>query len=236
MKTLIIGDRHNAVDHIEATIAKHPDADSVVFTGDFFDNFHDTPAIAENTARWLKHSLQQSNRIHCIGNHDLPYIPGVRLEEYNCPGFDVDKQKAINDILTPTDWAQLVGATVSQDILISHAGFTMQLFQYETGKTTLPTAAVLADKANNELKKVMAGGISKYYQPGDRMGYLRPGGIIWADWNDEFINIPGINQVVGHTPSFKIRANKNNGAVSYCVDCAKQYVMLENGALTIYQF
>ena len=53
MTTLVIPDLHHRVAAAEEWIARYP-ADRVVFLGDYFDDFDDTPKMAEaNGARAL---------------------------------------------------------------------------------------------------------------------------------------------------------------------------------------
>ncbi len=69
-KLIIIPDLHN--DYFTAEkIIKKENRDKVLFLGDYFDDFYDTLEDADNTAKWLTKSLQQKNRVHLIGNHDL---------------------------------------------------------------------------------------------------------------------------------------------------------------------
>src|SRR5690606_22035145 len=70
MTTLVLPDVHNHFAEAEAQIARHP-ADRIVFLGDYFDSFDDTPAMAAATAEWLKDSLAKPDRLHLWGNHDL---------------------------------------------------------------------------------------------------------------------------------------------------------------------
>lgn len=72
MKTLIVGDLHHApnLDEVEQPIARER-ADTVVFLGDYFDQWDDSPADAERTAVWLKHSLAQPCRVHLPRHGDL---------------------------------------------------------------------------------------------------------------------------------------------------------------------
>ena len=76
-RTLIIPDVHNATERVEEVISEQgAGCDRIMLLGDYFDQFHDTPADAERVARWLMASTQDSRRIHLLGNHDLPYLAG----------------------------------------------------------------------------------------------------------------------------------------------------------------
>ena len=96
-KVLVIGDVHQSHQTAEQFINnwKGP----VIFLGDYFDQFHDSPQDAMETAKWLKQSLQQPNRIHLMGNHDFHYMLPVGSGTF-CSGYTKDKHEAIDQILT----------------------------------------------------------------------------------------------------------------------------------------
>jgi len=55
-----------------------------------------------------------------------------------------------------------------------------------------------------------------------RGGRSRAGGIFWCDFNDEFIPIPGVNQIFGHTAyggRNGIRTMHTEDSLNYCIDC-----------------
>ena len=69
------------------------------------------------------------------------------------------------------------------------------------------------------------------------------GGLLWCDWHTDFIPVPGLNQVVGHTASFAQKAWKDGlrvgnlrckGGNSWNVDCMGRegnvsFLTFENG-------
>jgi hypothetical protein len=74
-----------------------------------------------------------------------------------------------------------------------------------------------------------------------RGGIARVGGVVWADWNTEFVPIEGLNQVVGHTPGDVVRTkmlrNKEGRIVSanHNLDTHLNHVILvlEDGTFQI---
>lgn len=63
----------------------------------------------------------------------------------------------------------------------------------------------------------------------DRGGRQKFGGILWCDW-ERFKPIPGVRQVMGHTPGTEVRFRKND----VCLDTnLRHYGLLEDGKLTI---
>src|SRR4051812_1832567 len=106
MKTLILPDVHNRHELVEKII-KSVKPDQTIFLGDYFDDFGDDPHIIAETAHWFTYSVNQKNRIHICGNHDIHYWfadnPHVR-----CSGYDQFKSIAVNDIVQLKDWEKLV--------------------------------------------------------------------------------------------------------------------------------
>ena len=94
MKTLIVPDIHNKIIEAESII-DHERPDNIVFLGDYFDDFNDSPIIAQQVAEWLKQSLKKPNRIHLIGNHDICYMTNG---DQKCSGWDGAKQMFINKV------------------------------------------------------------------------------------------------------------------------------------------
>ena len=68
MKLLIIPDLHEArnLDAVENALRREQPT-RTIFLGDYFDQFGDTPDDASRTARWLKASLAETNRVHPLG-------------------------------------------------------------------------------------------------------------------------------------------------------------------------
>ena len=68
----------------------------------------------------------------------------------------------------------------------------------------------------------------------DRDGVQRIGGPLWMDW-DNLMPIPGLNQIVGHTPDSAVRKKITRKSRNYCLDVGNAAVaaILENGKLKI---
>lgn len=211
MKTLVIPDLHHRVGHADRIIAAHPDADLVVFLGDYFDNFGDGPREAAATARWLRaHMEARPQDVFLLGNHDVPYRwPGV--PEFGCSGYAPSKQRVIDEILKPEHWARFRlcywerGAGDNDPAwLLSHAGITDWLFRPAVGpaydksrvRELCRRAIAQADAGIPELVLSAIGN--------GRGGRCQSGGITWQCWS-EFNPTPGINQIVGHTPDRTVR-------------------------------
>src|ERR1039457_2099753 len=66
-----------------------------------------------------------------------------------------------------------------------------------------------------------------------RSGGQRIGGICWMDW-DELVPIPGLNQLVGHTPDKSVRHKKAPTSRNICLDTnLRNYAVFDGGKLEI---
>ena len=197
-RTLVIPDIHNAFARADAFIQRLAGRfDRIVFLGDYFDDFGDTPDIVLGVAKWLQHSIEQPNRIHLVGNHDLAYLrPGPFTW---CSGFEPDKLRAIAPVLNRLPRDQFHAAVEIDGWLLSHAGF---LPCYVSGHSAV-SVAVWADCL---LRQLFAGGWPSLFAAGAARGGRAPvGGITWCDWEREFLPTEGIHQIVGHTPARTVR-------------------------------
>ena len=66
-----------------------------------------------------------------------------------------------------------------------------------------------------------------------RSGDQRIGGICWMDW-DELVPIPGLNQLVGHTPDKSVRHKNTTTSRNICLDTnLRNYAVFDGGKLEI---
>lgn len=196
MKTLIISDVHTHYAKAERICQKFKDTHKFIFLGDYFDQFNDTPEINLSTAEWLKHSLEDSNRIHLRGNHDEHYDPRVNLF---CSGFSIEKKNAINSLLTIEDWDKLKYFHFENDWWFSHAGLTNYWFSEPmTGDIVESYVQKVIDNAI--VKQRMGKPVNAIWAADAyRGGSEAVGSLLWADWRGLLL-IEGVKQVVGHTP------------------------------------
>lgn len=214
MKFLIIPDVHNLYPEAEELIARFPEHQPV-FLGDYFDSFHDTPAIALRTAAWLRYSISKG-RIHLMGNHDLPY----RWQSQQCPGYTPEKHRAIRQHMRPVDWQQMRLALIlstppkCRPLVLSHAGFTLaNLYGIADFRDVasggrlehmrkLPASQHLDAIREHSFKCAAAGDEKRehfWFNQGTRMGHRNVGGPFWVDRHQLHSPLPGIDQIVGHT-------------------------------------
>jgi predicted phosphodiesterase len=206
---VILPDVHTHWRVAEKIIDHHKnDADKVIFLGDYFDQFHDNPHIAADTAEWFHHSVNQPNRVHICGNHDVQYW-FKDCNEIRCSGYDKFKSIAINDIVTSADWRKVVFFYVIDDKWVcSHGGVHPSWInpQYSEKKTVW-TVPELAERLKMESQRCIRnlGRNEHHWFIQEGFGRIKEspyyGGILWCDWNREFHCLEGINQLVGHTPN-----------------------------------
>lgn len=233
MTTIVIPDIHNRIRWIEPGLKKLKETynyDKVIFLGDYFDNFGDGPYEATGTAAWLRESLQHPDRVHLIGNHDMPYIV-PNNEAMWCPGFTVNKCRVINETLGQEIY-KLKPAHLDQNFVFSHAGFHQEFTTHPITGVFSPETLIV--NAEQQFELVKAGLRPPLFMFGYRMGRSQTGGITWCDWDHEFAPTDGINQVCGHTPHEKVQQIKTNLSQSYCIDTHTQHFgLIKDGEFSV---
>lgn len=201
MKTLIIPDIHTGYARAEAII-DFEEHDNIVFLGDYFDAFYDTLEDTRQVAEWLKNSLEQKNRLHLLGNHDLAYLDQNHL----CSGFTDKKLIVIKD--TEVDLTKLIHYCWVGDWLCTHAGLSNNFFNaYNNYGKKVITFLHEIDKKRLYDVSVERGGKNAF------------GGILWCDYA-EFYDIDNLKQIFGHTKGDSVRHKHNlvEDSEHYCID------------------
>ncbi|HOT89801.1 MAG TPA: metallophosphoesterase, partial [Bacteroidales bacterium] len=205
--TLIIPDLHHKWKQAEEII-KSVKSDQIIFLGDYFDDFNDTPGQVKNTCDWLKSSLSKPNRIHLFGNHDQHYA--YSYSKFRCSGYEQWKYYIIRDNIDSKLWNKLKWFHfLDNQWLISHGGLhTLNLPDnikkcWKKGRSEF--IVKLTEYLNDEIYKgfqdIFNNKSSWVFSAGySRGGIHRVGGITWCDFVREFKPFQGINQIVGHTP------------------------------------
>lgn len=197
---LVLGDIHNRWAFAERVLhGLHGRYRAAIMIGDYFDRFFDTPADVGATARWLAQSLAQPDRIHLLGNHDMAYMYSTNTYLL-CPGFSWEKHAAVAHELAGAPCDRLKLAHVEDGWLFSHAGFAPEHADGETAESLVHRAnALLPTLHEDRYHSLLACGAG-------RGGRSITGGVTWLDWWSEFTPIPGLNQIVGHTPDHFAKA------------------------------
>jgi hypothetical protein len=236
MNIIVIGDIHNHWVQAEEIACLYDKTHRVVFVGDYFDDFGDTAIDADQTARWLKESLDKPNRIHLMGNHDINYsylnymvdANGHPQNIYNCSGYDMKKDDAINRIMTNSDWNKIKLAHFENGFWFSHAGFHPNWFEHPIKGMGNEVILEKLDKANHDyydrVWNETIGAVGRC-----RGGMQKFGGILWLDDQRESTLISNFKQVYGHTPtmgSISIWKDEDfKKSVNINVDCGLMQVL-----------
>ena len=204
LPALVIPDVHHRFEWAEAVIANEgADCSSIIFTGDYLDDFGDTPQDTYRTSKWLKKSLTDKRRIHLLGNHDVAYF-GCGYQTANWSGWSEHKQEVFSQIFPPESFTDLPFSLAVQagPWILSHAGFSGGKNSPLVGH---PPHALLhwAQQARQNLQYHMQqrGSVPMLLTCGYvRGGNSSIGGLLWCDFDREFVPLPGLHQIVGHTP------------------------------------
>jgi len=230
MNIIVIGDIHNHWVEAEEVASLYDKTHLVIFTGDYFDDFGDNAQDAKQTAIWLKKSLEKPNRIHLMGNHDINYsylnytkdLNGNLQNIYNCSGYSMAKDSAINSIMLTSDWDKIKFAHYENGFWFSHAGFHPNWFEHPikgmSDDVILEKLAKATEDYQNRIWNEIIGAVGRC-----RGGMQKSGGILWLDDYQEGQLISNFKQVFGHTPTMnKISVNYDadfKKAVNINIDC-----------------
>jgi len=233
-KILVLSDIHNHIVEAQVIIDKYIDTHKIVIAGDIFDDFNDTAIVADQVARWLKKTFENPNIIVLMGNHDINYSSynyksdsthGVQ-SIYNCAGYTIQKDDAINRIMTEEDWNKIKFYHFENGWIITHAGISKHWFEHPVLGCTYENIIEKINRAeelykNREYSDVI-GAAGRC-----RGGASRIGGILWHDHFNEAEPIRGIKQVYGHTPIARqgIDIFEENKGINVNVDCGLSQVL-----------
>ena len=192
MRTLIIPDIHHQTAVVDEILIREQH-DRVVFLGDYFDSFRDTPDRARRTAEWLKELLRNPRFKLLYGDHDLPYRYGV--PQLVCSDFSVEKREAILDLFDREDWQPMRLQASVDGFLITHAGWNPSLVDAQ-GRITREYIDSVCAECLFELDE----GRMHYLVAArtTRGEFPAVGGIVGQDWW-ELKPVTGLWQIVGHT-------------------------------------
>jgi hypothetical protein len=231
-KVLVIGDIHQSHQTADRYIENWNGP--IIFLGDYFDQFHDSPQDAAETALWLKNSLRQPNRIHLMGNHDFHYRLPFGCNNF-CSGYSPDKHQAINKVLTKEDWDKVKYFHAENNCWFSHAGISYKWFSHPVHGVTVEGINDVIAKAQIDIEGQIYNGSNFFAIWGAdfyRGGRFDKGGLLWCDWRilDFFQDIV---QVVGHTPRDEVKAHSRKGGTNINVDThLKECIILDTETKT----
>jgi hypothetical protein len=230
-KHLIIPDVHEQYDKLCTITAKYnPLVEQVTFLGDFMDSFDEYTKNTENIVYWLQTNLSQLKYNFCVGNHDIHYmVPKNMVPQIACSGYDPKKYALFqNKVNIPNafrnfkifHWLEAGNKT----FLCSHAGLHPNFVHTFQG---YDRTYLVAQQAEAFFQLKWEEKVHPYFKAGyGRGGSQRVGGPIWLDWSREFDPIEGLNQIVGHSPSWEVRIQTGKDSINYCLDTNLNNIML----------
>jgi predicted phosphodiesterase len=138
MKNIYIGDIHGRISW-KLAIEQHPDADNIVFVGDYFDSF-DIPGVdqlhnAEEIVRFKRErELDPTKKVYLlIGNHDIHYWPGNK-DGGGTSGYQPKMRHSFEMFFRENEDMFQMSVTIG-NCLCTHAGVSSQ-FLKDTGYWT----------------------------------------------------------------------------------------------------
>ena len=232
MRTLVIPDIHNKIQIVQKILDKENTVDEVVFLGDWFDDYNDTPQDVTQVAEYLNEITKQRNFIFLWGNHDM-YYPPFRSFHVCASGYSVEKQWAINDVIKEETWEKFQFYQYSQKFLFTHAGVTSKnSWLFDRDSFNLDYFDSITAQAQFHY---MSSQNHFMYRAGySRGGMLPVGGITWCDYFEDFEPYSYLNQMFGHTICKEPAIEKTENSVNCCLDTnLKHYAIITDSDIEI---
>lgn len=233
--TLFVGDLHLQAKLIlplvEEAIEKH-NVKRVIFMGDYVDQWNQNDNsqlyIDELTLlnKFRKKLIKKGiEPVFLIGNHDMPYLIGIReyYSVYNADTFD-----KVHDLLLQLQ--PQIAYEVDEYIIASHAGY-VQTSAWEIPKWHFKPWLYSYIDESIKLQK----------QVGRRGGFDTYGSMLWEDFGERLWRAGMKYQIVGHTPQKTItdlREDITDEANCICVDTFSMnqfYNPIGDGSMLLYK-
>lgn len=235
MKSIIMGDTHGR-DSWRVVIRDNPDADEVVFLGDYFDSRdrHSSGGLEVdnfNNIIGLVEREPHKRFVFLLGNHDYHYLSDAN-EKYS--GFQRGYQYAISNALYK-QMSRLQMAYSSQGFLFTHAGVTkmwckQNMIPYSNAEDEGMgyEAEMLADSIN---KTFTYNPTAFRFRGTDPYGDDITQSPIWVRPMSLMAHSMPFKQVVGHTSMGKINPEgiENQFWFIDCLGTSGEYLIIEDG-------
>jgi UDP-2,3-diacylglucosamine pyrophosphatase LpxH len=242
---LIVSDVHEEIVRLKSILKQYPNADQIIFLGDWFDSWAGLTWQTHETVKWLAENIGNPKYVFLWGNHDMHYA--FPFDGVMCSGFDKNKLAIVRQHLNDNDhWKKFklmhwigtpandeeLGNVQSKEWLISHAGIHPSLLNPFLGfdkqsLLALEEEAMWKLRYCQQVTSLLAAGRG-------RDGPARVGGVDWLDWSTEFIPINGLNQIVGHSYGKEVRCKQIPDSINYCIDTHLRHVIeVDNGSIKI---
>lgn len=206
MKYIFIGDVHGQVEIVEKALAMQG---KKIFVGDFMDSYDRSEKDMGRCLELVCDAIEDGNTESIFGNHELSYLN----RKHRCSGYSSKNHFVFREFSVRVEKLFKSHIFLAPNILITHAGLTRQI--WEDYKLTL-------ENLDDKLTEWWSDNTSPVHQIGRvRSGPDSIGGTFWCDFLHEFMPIPGLIQICGHTNGKNIRRIEN----SYCIDSTESPIM-----------
>jgi hypothetical protein len=201
MKYVFVGDIHGKVDKVEEALSREG---KKIFVGDFIDSFDHSVEDHKKCYDLVFDAIDKDEAQAILGNHELSYLRPTR---HRCSGYESGRDYLMshygNMILDRFEPYLLL----NENVLVSHAGLTRSIWQEE--QLTLELLPRVLEDWWPNLQSPM------HFIGRARGGPDDVGGMFWCDFRYEFIAVPELMQIFGHTRGRGIRQQEN----AFCIDC-----------------
>lgn len=242
-KIIVFSDVHQDIAAVESILKREKDADFFVCLGDWFDSFIFNKRVdIIRTCDFLIKWIDDPRFITLYGNHEFNGL--FNNSAAFCSGYTKERSDIINDslgknkqnIVNKFRWHIFI-----DDWLCTHAGLSVNHIPPMLELTQDSIDQWLTNEGEKATTALKTNDEHWFYAAGRaRGGFSRCGGIVWQDFDQEFVAIDGLKQLCGHTPHFSICAPDTYGGTDLTesenldIDCyLVQYLVIENGKLRI---
>lgn len=203
MKYTFVGDIHGKVEQVERALDTEG---QIIFVGDFLDSRDRSLWDQEKCLSLVCDAIKLGKARAIFGNHELSYL----FPQHRCSGWNAGAQTMMGMYANKIEY--LFEPIIKiENWLITHAGITKKLHLHygEPGIESL----------FNFIKNDFLILSSPVHFVGRARGGLSPfSGIFWCDFHSEFVPIPGINQIFGHTRNKGIQMLRVENSENYGID------------------
>lgn len=243
MRTLVVGDLHGNLELYKKIMSNKIKRDLTVLTGDLLDSYIFEPKEQIKLVEEVIGDIENGNTKCLIGNHEASYVYGSRCSGFNRITYDLLIKGKTSENLFGKILSKFSLFLMVDDFIVTHAGISSRfVHKYIKGNDIESIATYLS-----EIEKIHF----KLAAPAFKAGYARGGsdaipGILWCDFNEEFVPVAGVKQIFGHTPGQTIREyidSDGKGTNNWCIDCLPSItseksrvpvgLLVENGVATV---
>lgn len=239
-KLLVISDIHQDCDFFKAVLEREKgNYDHILFLGDMIDSYWGYPRVytAKETAKFI---VELQNGAYgpasfAQGNHDTPARECFSFNKkfsnkkhiFNrCSGFTNSKSIDFNKEFELENWQRFHLFYTYGDYLLSHAGLNPRFWNfYKTTEENLDTLWAETEEA----LALISVAPNKHFGAGFGRGGTEPtGGLIWQDWDTEFVDGVPLKQICGHSSYGAFR----NVGENWCIDTTQSgYILIDKNGI-----